>query len=533
MTEQELRSKVVATAKSFLGYSEAAGSHKKIIDIYNAHEPLAVGYKVKYTDEWCATFGSVVAIQTGLTSIIPTECSCPRQIELWKKKNRWEEDDNYLPQPGDYIYYNWNDPKPSTDNIGPAAHVGIVYAVAGSQIQVIEGNYKNSVAIRTITRNAQYIRGYGRPDYASVASSGIEYITKPKKIAIFVNSKGITKEQVKAQTGCTALINGGLFEWTVKSGYKPCCLLKVDGQVLSNDGYKYRGIGWNKDGEGLTMSTDMAAFANYISCVAMVYNFKPESMIYNSAMAGSRQRTALGIMDDGSIWMYMTLKGTTPEELQQIALNAGCKYALMLDGGASTQGITPSGTISSNTRPVVQNYICIWDEKAVIESPECPYAEPKVTLRKGSTGEGVMWLQWMLNQYGAKLTVDGDFGVNTYVAVNAFQFKYGLERDGIAGPMTIAELKENLNKAPVIAPIEDKPDICPYKEPTTNVTYGTKGENAKWVQWMLNHHGNSLDVDGDFGAKSYEALLRFQRSVGLNLDGICGAVTRSKLKEDI
>ena len=55
MTEKELRQKVVDTAVSYLGCKEANGSHRKIIDLYNSHKPLARGYAVKYTDAWCST----------------------------------------------------------------------------------------------------------------------------------------------------------------------------------------------------------------------------------------------------------------------------------------------------------------------------------------------------------------------------------------------------------------------------------------------------------------------------------------------
>ena len=54
--EAALRMKLVETAESYLGYNEADGTHKQIIDRYNAHEPLAVGYTVQYTDSWCSTF---------------------------------------------------------------------------------------------------------------------------------------------------------------------------------------------------------------------------------------------------------------------------------------------------------------------------------------------------------------------------------------------------------------------------------------------------------------------------------------------
>ena len=76
MTEKEIRAKVVNTAVAWLGCKESDGSHKKIIDVYNGHTPRARGYKVTYTDAWCATFVSAVAIKAGYTDIIPLECGC-------------------------------------------------------------------------------------------------------------------------------------------------------------------------------------------------------------------------------------------------------------------------------------------------------------------------------------------------------------------------------------------------------------------------------------------------------------------------
>ena len=84
MTEKELRQKVVATAESYVGCKEADGSHRKIIDLYNSHKPLARGYAVKYTDAWCSTFASAEAIACGLTDIFPTECGCEKHIQLFK-----------------------------------------------------------------------------------------------------------------------------------------------------------------------------------------------------------------------------------------------------------------------------------------------------------------------------------------------------------------------------------------------------------------------------------------------------------------
>ena len=172
MTENQLRQKVVKIAVSYLGCKEADGSHRKIIDLYNSHKPLARGYAVTYTDAWCSTFASAVAIAAGLTDIIPTECGCEKHITLFKKLGAWVENDAYVPKPGDYIFYDWQDGTnyATTDNTGAADHVGIVTEVNGSTITVIEGNMSDAVGYRHIAVNGRYIRGYGVPKYASKAT---------------------------------------------------------------------------------------------------------------------------------------------------------------------------------------------------------------------------------------------------------------------------------------------------------------------------------------------------------------------------
>lgn len=163
-------SKVVEQAKSWLGRNEYDGSHKEIIDVYNSHKPLARCYDVKYTDAWCATFVSAVAIKLGYTDIIPTECGCPQMITLFQKLGAWVENENRTPNPGDIIFYDWAD-NGDGDNLGCADHVGIVEKVSGGVITVIEGNYSNSVKRRTLSVNGRYIRGYGVPKYDKETAS--------------------------------------------------------------------------------------------------------------------------------------------------------------------------------------------------------------------------------------------------------------------------------------------------------------------------------------------------------------------------
>ncbi len=166
MTEKELRKFLADTAAEYYGAAEGGEKHKEIIRIYNAIRPLPQGYALKSGDSWCAAFVSAAAAKCSLLDIIPAECSCLRQISAWQGKGRWKEDDAYIPDVGDFIYYDWQDDGKG-DNKGVPDHVGIVTEVSGKSITVIEGNVSDSVKYRHISANAKNIRGYGLPDFAS------------------------------------------------------------------------------------------------------------------------------------------------------------------------------------------------------------------------------------------------------------------------------------------------------------------------------------------------------------------------------
>ena len=163
------RQDYVNQMRDWLGKKESNGSHKEIIDIYNSYTPRARGYKVKYTDSWCATTVSAAAIKLGYTDIIPLECSCGRQIELAQKMGIWEERDDVIPEIGDIIMYDWDDSNnyATTNNTGWPEHVGVVEVVNKSTntITIIEGNINDSVGRRNLAINGRYIRGYIKPKF--------------------------------------------------------------------------------------------------------------------------------------------------------------------------------------------------------------------------------------------------------------------------------------------------------------------------------------------------------------------------------
>lgn len=75
----------------------------------------------------------------------------------------------------------------------------------------------------------------------------------------------------------------------------------------------------------------------------------------------------------------------------------------------------------------------------------------------------------------------------------------------------------------------------PYSEPTKNIRLNSKGNDVRWLQWMLNDKGHyGLIVDGEAGDKTIDALTDFQKKAFPNdpmeWDGICGPLTRAALK---
>lgn len=135
---------VLNVMRSWIGYSEANGKFRQIIDLYNSYLPLARGYAVQYTDEWCDTAVSAAAIQAGCVDLIGTECGCEKHIEIFKEKGIWIEDGTIVPLPGDIILYNWD--CQAQPNDGYSDHIGYVESVSGQMITVMEGNYNEEVA---------------------------------------------------------------------------------------------------------------------------------------------------------------------------------------------------------------------------------------------------------------------------------------------------------------------------------------------------------------------------------------------------
>lgn len=217
-------SKVLNIARGWLGYSKSNGKYKEILNVYNAHKPLARNYKMTTSDPWCACFVSACAIKAGAVDIIGTEVSCTKLIEIFKKKGIWYEDGNMKPRVGDIILFNWDDMTQPND--GSADHVGFVEQVNGNTIICIEGNYSNKVGRRTINRGWGYIRGYARPKYA--AEPATNNVVKKKSIDT------VAREVIKGAWGSGVARKTAL----TKAGYNYEAVQKKVNEILAKGATK-------------------------------------------------------------------------------------------------------------------------------------------------------------------------------------------------------------------------------------------------------------------------------------------------------
>lgn len=265
---------------------------------------------------------------------------------------------------------------------------------------------------------------------------------RAKKIEIFDNQRTkYSMAKIKKKTGCDYIINGGIFNFGT---LKPLCHLKVDGKVLTKDKYKYWGYAFNTGSNTLKMVSEYSQYDNYICCVAMIKDWTKLNMNYNKDMGGKRGRTAIGTRADGTIILFCGKDGTssemTPEQLQEYMVKQGCRDAIMLDGGGSSQAMFNDTTISSSR--IVSNYILIWEDKDFIPKGKEPTS---YYVRNGSRNDGARWVQSMLQRIGYRIDVDGIFGKDSTSALKDFQTYWGIEVDGVVGADTRKSLKKCVN----------------------------------------------------------------------------------------
>lgn len=146
---------MINTARQYIGINEF--QKQQLMDYYNnAVYPLIDKdrkYKIKPNDNWCAMFCSVIAHKIGRTKDnFPFEVSVFYMTRNAKRMGIFTTDLNKA-QVNDLVVYDWK-----VD--GTLNHVGILQEIGTDYIKVLEGNYSNTVKVRTVKMPNSEVYGY-------------------------------------------------------------------------------------------------------------------------------------------------------------------------------------------------------------------------------------------------------------------------------------------------------------------------------------------------------------------------------------
>ena len=136
-------------------------------------------------------------------------------------------------------------------------------------------------------------------------------------------------------------------------------------------------------------------------------------------------------------------------------------------------------------------------------------------IRLGSTGSEVSDLQTALKALGYYAgDITGHAREKTVTAIKAFQSKYGLTADGVAGPDTLEKIQT----------------VYSGSSSSASSASWIGADTVKEVQTMLKAIGlYTGEITGSIGSKTDAAIRSFQKKYGLTVDGIPGTQTISKL----
>ena len=165
-------------------------------------------------------------------------------------------------------------------------------------------------------------------------------------------------------------------------------------------------------------------------------------------------------------------------------------------------------------------------------------------LKQGTKSEAVRTLQQNLKTLGYYTgSVTGNFGPLTKEAVYSFQKANGLSADGVAGEKTLAAVSSKLkggsssgsssSSSSSSSGSSSSSSTSSLLNTSITLQQGTKSDEVLKLQNMLTSLGfYTGNKTGNFGEKTADAVIAYQKSKGLTADGIAGKKTLAAINAD-
>lgn len=392
----------------------------------------------KYTEAWCDEYvADCIENAGGDLNIVKHGGTVSDFEQMMEKRGAVPVNS---PQAGDLVFFTW-----SHVEIVTKVENGIVYCAGGNN----GGGEGFCRGERKVSDVGSY-RLYLRPNY-----------TKGKQI---IENKSVYNNP---------------FNYTI-----PTRLLKYRSPMMNGDDVRWLQSALTYLGYGCTVD---GYFGNDTKSKVMAYQqskgLSVDGIVGNATLSslknnvdGTNAAKSDGKTTNTSNYSTpsKTLRYTSPLQTGkdvkwlQASLNKLIGAGLNVDGmfGKKTynavktfqqiNGLAVDGIVGTNTRGKINallndnNYVA--PEASVSSITKIGYSVPTSTLRYGSKGDKVRWLQVALNcTIFSGLSVDGHYGAQTQNAVKKYQSQNGLSADGICGPKTLSKLKSTLSTMNIVA----------------------------------------------------------------------------------
>ena len=213
--------------------------------------------------------------------------------------------------------------------------------------------------------------------------------------------------------------------------------------------------------------------------------------------------------------------------------------------GLSADGIAGSKTLAK-IATALGNSSSSSSSNSSSSNSSSPSAASSSLLKQGTKSEAVRTLQQNLKTLGYYTgSVTGNFGPLTKEAVYSFQKANGLSADGVAGEKTLAAISSKLkggsssgssnNSSSSSSSSSNSSSSSTSSLLNTSITLqqGTKNDEVLKLQNMLTSLGfYTGNKTGNFGEKTADAVIAYQKSKGLTADGIAGKKTLAAINAD-
>ena len=402
----------------------------------------------------------------------------------------------YLAMGGDIIFFDWN-------GNGVPDHIGEVdHRIDTDTIATVEGNTGSPARVRKKVRPRKYVLGVFRPLYPPA--------TKPKKEPLTIDGAFETKSIYMLQVAL-GLTPTGIFDkatvkaWQKKVGTTPDGSWQKKTTLAAQAFLKVK-----KDGAWGVDSTK--ALQRWINSVCFP-NAKPTAP-KPTPTEPTKAPTTSAPKHYGSVFPVMP----KPKIIE-------CTRSV---NGMRTHDLL-SGDYILRFKSLEHRYRMCKFSLATVSNKKITYSNhPKFESKVKAFGYNLAKVRALKTSANCSNFIDGAVGAVSGKYVRDLGAKHNKAYLYKTGLFNVYKY----SKSALLAG-----DICGTSKHTwmiiqgSALSIGCEGLDVKRLQYYLNWYGSNCGTpDGDFGAKTLNAVKDFQKKEGLKVDGVFGTASLAKAK---